>query len=919
MEQLLSKHWHELEHDQVSRLMETDLEQGLSSLESNNRLNQFGENQITGKKSINPFIRFLLQFHNPLIYILLGASTVTAFLHEWIDSSVIMGVVLVNAVIGYFQEAKAEQAIESLKQAVSTEATVIRDGEPLRLPSEKLVPGDMVLLESGDKVPADMRLVVAKELRIAESALTGESLPVEKGTKKINKETVLADRINMAYSGTLVASGRGKGIVIATGDRTETGRISHLISEAVDLETPLTKKITKFSHLLLWVILGLAAMTLAIGLLRQQPFVEVFLSAVALAVGAIPEGLPAAVTITLAIGVNRMAKRRAIIRKMPAVETLGSTTVICSDKTGTLTKNEMTVQHIFCAGILFRLTGNGYDPIGEIENEEGIQVSTKENQALQETLQAGVLCNDAGLKQEQGLWKVQGDPTEAALLVSGIKAGLDRKSLEQSRPRVDVIPFESERQYMATLHDTGPDEPNVIYLKGSVEKILSRCHTQLQQDGQETKFDHEEVKKQAEQLAARGLRVLAFAKRAIGNQEVCLDCNENEHHQAGQLYYGEVADQLTFLGLQAMMDPPRSEAVSAVQACQQAGIKVKMITGDHVLTASAIAEQLGLKGSTDNELVAVNGHELEQMSDKELLARLPEIAVFARVAPEQKLRLVNALQSLNHVVAMTGDGVNDAPALKQANIGVAMGKGGTEVAKEAADMLLTDDNFATIESAVEEGRGVFANLTKFIVWTLPTNLGEGLVILAAILLGTALPILPVQILWINMTTAVLLGLMLAFEPKEPGSMLLPPRDPNQPIITPQLTIRMLLVAAVMLIGAFGLFKWELLKGGNLEQARTTAVNVFVMIEMIYLLNCRSLDKSMFKIGLFSNPMIIAGMSIMLVLQLVFTYAPFMNVAFKSAPIGGQEWLWIMGLALVSYTLVGIEKWWTNRKNISTAM
>lgn len=911
MDQLLDRAWHAMDLQEVTALLETHQEIGLSGVEVKGRLETFGPNTLTAKKAVSPVKRFLLQFHNPLVYILLTSAAVTGVLQEWVDFSVILGVVLVNAVIGYIQEAKAEQAIEALKRVVSTEATVIRDGETERIASDGLVPGDVVLLESGDKVPADLRLFQSKELRISESALTGESLPVEKAVPLLDKETVLADRFNMTYSGTLVASGRGRGLVVATGNQTETGRISNLINQATNLETPLTRKIAGFSRLLLWVILGLAGVTLVIGLLRRQAFVEVFMSAVALAVGAIPEGLPAAVTITLAIGVNRMAKKRAIIRKMPAVETLGSTTVICSDKTGTLTKNEMTVQVVYAGGEHFSLTGTGYDPDGHVQQHQ--QVLTElHNQALLETFTAGVLCNDAGLKKEQDLWKVQGDPTEAALLVSAQKAGVDQKALLSRLPRVDMIPFESERQYMATLHDTGKELPNLIYLKGSVEKVLARCTEALSPQGKSVDLDKGAVLKEAEEMAAQGLRVLALAKRAIGNEEKSLECAEELDTPSTSPFCGELTGRLIFLGLQAMVDPPRPEAITSIHACRQAGINVKMITGDHVLTAKAIAGQLGL-GDENDEVQAISGQELEAMSDHTLLARLPEVSVFARVAPEQKLRLVNTLQTLGQVVAMTGDGVNDAPALKQADIGVAMGKGGTEVAKEASDMLLTDDNFATIEKAVEEGRGVFDNLTKFIVWTLPTNLGEGLVILAAIVAGITLPILPVQILWINMTTAVLLGLMLAFETKEPGIMARPPRDPNTPIITAQLVVRIILVAALMLIGAFGLFEWELRQGGDVDKARTTAVNVFVMIEMIYLLNCRSLTKSMFHLGVFSNPMIIIGMLTMLLLQLLYTYAPFMQQAFKSAPIGGKEWLMIAILALTAYFLVGLEKWINGRR------
>ncbi|MBN1594439.1 cation-transporting P-type ATPase [candidate division FCPU426 bacterium] len=913
METLISHHWHELPEEEVLGLLETRADQGLSGFEIKHRQGHFGLNQLTPKKKTSPVKRFLLQFHNPLVYILLSAAAVTALLSEWVDFSVIFGVVFVNALIGFFQEAKAEEAIESLRRSVATVALLLRDGQKERIKSQDIVPGDIVILESGDKVPADLRLLRARDLRIDESTLTGESLPIEKNVAPLSRDTVLADRTNMAYSGSLVANGRGLGVVVGIGDNTETGRISSLISQAANLETPLTRKITVFSRNLLWVIMGLAVLTFAVGLFRREAVFEMFMAAVALAVGAIPEGLPAAVTITLAIGVNRLAKRRAIIRKLPAVETLGSTTVICSDKTGTLTENQMTVQAVWAGGRRFSIGGQGYTPEGKITAEgKGEPVRLGDEPALRESLLAGMLCNDAKIRQEEGVWRIQGDPTEAALLVSARKAGLNEEEENKRLPRLDTIPFESDRQYMATLHDTGPDLPNILYIKGAVEKILPRSVKMLGAAGDKKELDEHRISAAAADLARKGWRVLALARKDMGNREENLECVENTVEAAKRVACGDLTSGLTFIGLQAMIDPPRPEAVRAVAACYKAGVQVKMITGDHALTATAIAEQLGLK-PPGGKMLAKTGRELEDMSDRELVAAASEASVFARVAPEQKLKLVDALQSLGNVVAMTGDGVNDAPALKQADIGVAMGVSGTEVAKEAADMVLTDDNFATIEAAVEEGRGVFDNLTKFIVWTLPTNLGEGLVILAAILIGTALPILPVQILWINMTTALLLGLTLAFEPKEPGIMERPPRDPKTPIITTSLIWRIILVAGIMLIGAFGLFKWEITAGGSTAQARTAAVNIFVLVEMLYLFNCRSLEKSILTLGFFSNLFVIAGSGVMLALQLLFTYLPVMNKAFGSAPIGLKEWGIIAAFALLTYTLVEGEKWVRRKK------
>ncbi len=886
--------WHSLPAGDVIARLETDPDSGLTGDTVRQRQEKFGPNTLTAKRGRPAWLRFLLQFHQPLIYILIASGIVTAGLQEWVDSGVIFGVVLVNAIIGYIQEAKAENALAALADTMVAEATVLRDGEKQRIPSTALVPGDIVLLQAGDKAPADLRLLRCRELQVDESALTGESVPVEKSSEPFPAETVLAERRNMVYGSTMVTYGQATGVVVATGDRTEVGRISQLISSAQDLETPLTKKITQFSHILLWAILGLAAVTVAVGLLRGQSLFDMFMAAVALAVGAIPEGLPAAVTITLAIGVARMARRRAIIRKLPAVETLGSTTVICSDKTGTLTENQMTVQAIVAGGVHYEVSGAGYAPLGRIVRQDGREETMAP--ALAECLRAGVLCNDSRLLERDGAWQVQGDPTEGALLAAAAKAGIDAGETAKF-PRLDAIPFESMHQYMATLHDAGVGRPRLVYLKGAVEQILARCDRALDPNGTSTELDRDAVQAQVTRMAARGLRVLAFARRELPPE------SREIHHE-------DVASGLTFLGLQGMIDPPRAEAVAAVQVCRTAGIKVKMITGDHPTTAAAIAGQIGLySGPVDvtGPGGVLTGSELEQIPDQDLPMAAEETNVFARATPEQKIRLVRALQSRGHVVAMTGDGVNDAPALKQADIGVAMGITGTDVAKEAADMVLTDDNFSSIEAAVEEGRGVFDNLTKFIVWTLPTNLGEGLVIMAAIFLGVTLPILPVQILWINMTTAGFLGLMLAFEPREPGIMERPPREPGTPILTTELIIRIFLVGTLLLIGAFGLFEWERAAGASLEQARTVAVNAFVIMELFYLFNCRSLTRSVFQLGFFSNMWVFAGVTSMLLLQVVYTYLPLMNRLFQSSAIDAASWGRIVLAGAATYLIVELEK------------
>ncbi len=898
-------HHHHLPVHEVLVLLESDSKNGLTSEEAAQRLERFGRNVLPKFRRHGPLIRFLLQFHHPLIYVLLAATAVTAALGEWVDAGVIFGVVLVNAVVGFIQESRAEAALDALASMMKTEARVWRDGRTIRVSSEDIVPGDVLLLESGDKVPADLRLTRIRELRVDESALTGESLPVEKADHVLPPETVVGDRKNMAFSGTFVTYGQGTGVVVSTGIETELGRIHQLMGETVQLATPLTNKLASFSKVLTVAILGLAAVTFALGLWRGQPVTEIFMAAVALAVGAIPEGLPAAVTITLAIGVGRMARRHAIIRKLPAVETLGSTTVICSDKTGTLTKNEMTVQAILAGNCVFEVEGAGYEPVGEIR-ESGTERSALPP-GLLELLTAGALCNDAQHLERDAHWTIVGDPTEGALLVAAKKAGIDPERLNELWPRLDAIPFESERQFMATLHRAKTAHASVIYLKGAVEKTIRLCDRMLAADGTERAFDAPLVLDHVEQFAGRGLRVLAFACKWVPTATV-------------SVAERDIEGRLTFLGLQAMMDPPRPEAVAAVRACQQAGIAVKMITGDHAVTARAIAAQIGLDGRKhreNGELVAMTGQELAATAEERLPEAADRTAVFARVSPEQKLRLVEALQARAHVVAMTGDGVNDAPALKQANIGVAMGRGGTEVAKEAADMVLTDDNFASIEAAVEEGRCVFDNLTKFIVWTLPTNMGEGLVLLTAIAIGATLPILPVQILWINMTTAVVLGLMLAFEPKEPGIMARSPRDPGQPILTGVLVERIVLVSLLMLAGAYGVFLWELERTTSVVAARTAAVNVFVMVELFYLFNCRSLERTMFHVGLFSNPWIWRGMGAMTALQLLLTYTPAMNRLFHTAPIDGPAWGLILAAAVTVYVIVEVETWlrlqWNRRR------
>ncbi|HRF31331.1 MAG TPA: cation-transporting P-type ATPase, partial [Azonexus sp.] len=875
--------WHAQSTESAARQLGVDCASGLDEAEAAARLDRHGANRLTERPGKPAWQRFLAQLTQPLVLVLIAAGTITAGLGETVDASVIFGVVMVNALIGYWQEAKAEGALAALARSVATPVTVRRGGLRKQLDAGQLVPGDIVMLAAGDRIPADLRMLQQHELQTDDSMLTGESQPVRKHAAPLHADTELAERSNMAWAGTTVVAGQGSGLVIATGDHTETGRIAGLIAAAPDLVTPLTRKMVRFSNWLLWAIGGLAALTFAVGLARGETAFAMFMAAVALAVGAIPEGLPAAVTVTLAIGVARMARRKAIIRHLPAVETLGSTTVICSDKTGTLTENAMTVRVLWCGGEGYALSGHGYSPEGDIRHDE---MAADMGGALRECLVAGALCNDASLRSEHGRWLITGDPTEAALLVAARKGGLDEHTLNALLPRVDVLPFDACRQYMATAH--APDGEHILYVKGALERLLPLCVDQLASDGRSVPLDASAIEHAAQAYAEQGMRVLLLARRLLP--------------EAAPLTEAAVA-RLSVIGLVGMIDPPRKAVIAAIRNCHSAGIRVKMITGDHAVTALAIARQIGLDAGR-----ALTGRELAGLDDTALAEVAHAVDIFARVEPEQKLRLVRALQGRGDVVAMTGDGVNDAPALKQADIGVAMGLGGTEVAKGAAAMVLTDDNFASIEAAVEEGRGVWDNLVKFITWTLPTNFGEGLVIVAAILAGATLPITPLQILWINMTTAVLLGLPLAFEPIEKGIMRRPPRRLDQPVLDAALIRRIVLVSFLLLAGAFGLFLRELAQGHSLAEARTVAVNVFVMVEAAYLFNCRSLTRGFWKQGLFSNLWLWAGVGSMMLLQLAMTYLPVMNQLFGTAPIGVAEWLEITLVALFSSSVIALEKW-----------
>jgi magnesium-transporting ATPase (P-type) len=881
--------WHACTTEETFAVLETSPD-GLSAAEIAKRREQYGPNRLPPPKQRGPLIRFLSQFHNALIYVLLAAGVITALLGEVVDSGVIFGVVVINAIIGFIQEGKAEQALASLRAMLAPEAVVTRAGRRQTVPAEDLVLGDVVHLASGDKVPADLRLISARSLRVQEAALTGESVSVEKASASVAPDADLAERASVAYSGTLVTSGRGTGVVVATGRATEIGHISSMLAEVETLTTPLLRQMGVFGRWLTLAILVIAALAFVLGVgLRGYTPAEMFMVAVGIAVAAIPEGLPAIMTITLAIGVTRMARRNAIIRRLPAVETLGAVTIICTDKTGTLTRNELLAETVMTPEGRYRVSGQGYAPEGRFL-ADGSEVDPAARSDLHAILRAALLCNEASLDETEGEWRVAGDPTDGALLAAAAKAGFDRAEEEGRCPRCDMIPFESEHRFMASLHADGANG-FVLLIKGAPERMFELCRTE-RQNGQEAPIDLEAWRQRADELAAAGQRVIAVASRAepAANQNLAVE----------DVTRGE----LTLLGLFGLIDPPREEAIAAVARCQEAGIRVKMITGDHAATAAAIGRALGIgDGRT-----ALTGRALDTLDDAALAERALEVDVFARAAPAHKLRLVEALQSQGQVLAMTGDGVNDAPALKRADVGIAMGQKGTEAAKEAAEMVLADDNFASIAAAVEQGRTVYDNLRKAILFILPTNGGEALIILVALALGIVLPMTPVQILWVNMITAVTLALALAFEPAEPDVMRRPPRRPGAPLLSGFMIWRIAWVGALLGGGALGLFLYARAAGMELAAARSLAVNALVVGEAFYLLNSRRITASCLNwSGLTGNRIALLTIAAVLLLQLLYTYAPFMAVLFDSAPLGWEEWGAILLFGLALFLLVEAEK------------
>jgi magnesium-transporting ATPase (P-type)/biotin carboxyl carrier protein len=833
-------------------------------------------------------MRFLQQFDNILVYVLLAAGFVKLMLGLWLDAFIITGVVLINAILGFLQEGKAEKALESIRNMLSADARALRNGETQVVSAEGLVPGDIVLLESGDRVPADLRLIDVKNVRTDEAALTGESVPAEKSIEPVPQNSTVGDREDMAFSGTLVVSGRAVGIVVGTGAQTELGRINQMLAAVDTLETPLLRQIEDFGHTIAKVIGFVSVAVFAYGRwVRDLSFVEAFQAVVGIAVSVIPEGLPALITITLAIGVQRMAQRNAIIRRLPAVETLGSVSRICSDKTGTLTLMEMMVASAVTADSVYQVTGNGYASEGEILLD---QRPASSSQVLLGMGLVSALCNDSELRQIDGLWKVEGDPTEAALYPFATKVGLDRREEKERRRRLDAIPFESEHKFMATLHEERGGG-QLLLVKGAPEVILAHCDREETANGPEV-LRQTYWSEAADELAAQGERVLALA------------WSKNPGVGTKSLTPADLPKSLVLLGLVGLMDPPRKEAIEAVSECHKGGIRVTMITGDHKITAAAIAKMLGIgDGKT-----AVAGVEIESMNDGALQEVVRHVDVFARASPEHKLRLVKAIQANGQVVAMTGDGVNDAPALKRADIGVAMGIKGTEVTKEAAAMVLADDNFASITAAVREGRTVYNNIEKALLFMLPTNVAQALVILVAIVGGFILPITAPQILWVNMITSVALGLVISFEPHEHDVMRRTPRAVNRPIMDGFAVWRVIFVGVALLVLTLAAFFWMKAGGASDELARTVAVNTLVVGQVFYLLNSRFKTDSSLSISAHKgNHYLPLGVAAVVILQLLFTYAAPLQRLFGTEAIALDIWPRLFLGGLVFFLVVEAEK------------
>ncbi len=881
--------WYSLPPEHALEVLETSAA-GLDQQQVEARLSRHGVNRLQAAARRSPLARFLLQFHNVLIYVLIGSAVITAALGHWSDTLVIAAVVVANAVIGFIQEGKAERAMEAIRQMLAPRASVIRGGERVGIDAIFLVPGDIVVLAAGDKVPADLRLLSAHGMSVQEAILTGESVPVEKQADAVAAGTVLGERACMAWSGTLVVSGQGMGVVVATGGDTEIGRISHLLSEVQSLATPLVRQMDTFARWLTVVILAIAALLLLHGYFAGHlAFADIFMSVVGLSVAAIPEGLPAVLTITLAVGVQAMARRHAIIRRLPAIETLGSVSVICTDKTGTLTRNEMAVASVLTHRQRFTLEGDGYSPEGDLALADG-PLTDSGNAVLEALARAAVLCNDAVLRQQDGVWVAHGNPMEGALLSLAGKIGVEGRAEQAAWTRTDTIPFDARHRFMATLnHDHNYHAG--IFVKGAPERVLAMCRDQLGAQGEPEPLQADYWNREAEAIASQGQRVLALASKAVEPGHTVLE-------------RGDVEGSLTLLGLVGMIDPPRPEAVAAVAVCLGAGIRVKMITGDHATTALAIGRQIGLQ----NREHVLTGADMDRMDEGELGDAVLDCDIFARTSPEHKLRLVTALQAHGMTVAMTGDGVNDAPALKRADAGIAMGQKGSEVAKEAAVLVLADDNFASIVAAVREGRTVYDNLKKVISWTLPTSTGEAMTIIVALLFGMTLPVTPVQILWINLITAATLGMALAFEPTEENTMKRPPRLRDEPLIDGQLVWHIVFVSILFLLGVYGVYYHAMASNYSLELARTLAVNTLVVMEIFHLFFIRNIyGTSLTWKAVRGTRAVWLVVAIVTVAQFAITYLPLPQaiLATESVPLRDGALVVLIGVAL--FVILEAEK------------
>lgn len=897
----MNKTFYNVTVEEAAGILKSNFQKGLKAEEAKNRLKEYGPNQLQEKKGISPLAIFVGQFKDFIIWILIAAALISGFLQEWIDALAIIAIVIVNAVLGFIQEYRAEKSLSALKKLSNPISKVIRDGQHQAIPSSELVPGDVVEVEAGDSIPADSRLLwISANFGVQEASLTGESTPVVKTTRALEEKDIpLADRANMVYMGTSVASGKAKALVVYTGMQTELGKIADLVQTIGHETTPLQKKLDEFGKWIVYLCFVMVGMVFLLGWLRGGKIVDVFLTSVSLAVAAIPEGLPAVVTIALALGVHRMVKRNALIRKLPSVETLGCATVICSDKTGTLTKNEMTVQKVFTGGKLFEVTGIGYAPTGDFLLGKK-QINSADYPDLGNLLRYGVLCNGAELAHNSGVYKIVGDPTEGALLTVAGKAGITKEKSEEDFLFIDEIPFDSERKKMTIIRKYG--EQRIAFVKGAPDILLGDC-VNIEENGlvrKLTEKDRAGIQKINDELAGEAMRVLAVAHRTLDKDSEKHDAQATER-------------ELTFMGLVAMIDPPREEVKKAIQECKAAGIKTVMITGDHKNTAVAIARALGF---FNDDSLALSGEELDKLSDDEFYGAVMNISVYARVSPEHKLRVVRAWRKHGEVVAMTGDGVNDAPAVKEADIGVAMGITGTDVTKEVSDMVVTDDNFASIVSAVEEGRGIYDNIKKFIHYLLSCNAGEILVMFVSSLAGLPAPLLPIHILWVNLVTDGLPALALGVDPIDPNIMERPPRKAKEAVVTKDRAILMLVQGSFIAFCSLFAFVFVLfIEKEGIARARTAAFIVLACSQLFHSFNCRSMTKSLFKLGVFTNKKIILATIISFFLQMAVVYTPFLQKVFKTQPLGVFDWFLV--LIISSFPLWFMEAWKAViRKNIN---